>query len=101
MVGIPDEMWGQAVCAVVVGDGSVTERSIIEYCLTNHASYKKPRRVVFVDELPKNSLGKGSQALRSRVRCMTGRESGASSDAMAGSTRFTLITSTCYPQVHQ
>jgi fatty-acyl-CoA synthase len=59
IVGIPDEVWGQSVCAVVVtSDASVSEERVVEWCLENHASYKKPRRVVFVDELPKNALGK-------------------------------------------
>ena len=44
--------------AVVVADESVTESTILEHCLENHASYKKPRRVIFMDELPRNSLGK-------------------------------------------
>jgi acyl-CoA synthetase (AMP-forming)/AMP-acid ligase II len=59
VVGIPDEVWGQSVYAVIVAsDDSVSEASVIEWCLANHSSYKKPRRVIFTDELPKNALGK-------------------------------------------
>ena len=33
-------------------------RTIIEACRANLAGYKKPKRVVFVDELPRNASGK-------------------------------------------
>jgi acyl-CoA synthetase (AMP-forming)/AMP-acid ligase II len=60
VVGIPDEQWGEAVCAlVVVRDGhSVLAEDIEQACLQNIASYKKPRRVEFVRELPKTGTGK-------------------------------------------
>lgn len=60
VVGIPDDMWGQSVAAVVVRRAGydVSENDIIQVCVANLASYKKPRRVEFVDELPKTSSGK-------------------------------------------
>ncbi|CAB3745574.1 Long-chain-fatty-acid--CoA ligase [Paraburkholderia sediminicola] len=60
VVGVPDEVWGEAVKAVVVlraGPG-VTEEDVIEFCRTRLASYKKPKSVDFVDHLPKNAYGK-------------------------------------------
>jgi long-chain acyl-CoA synthetase len=36
----------------------VDEQEIIAFCATRLASYKKPRRVEFVAELPKNATGK-------------------------------------------
>ncbi len=58
--GIPDEKWGESVCAAVIlkEDGSLTEEEIISYCKENLASYKKPRTVRFYDSLPRNPLGK-------------------------------------------
>ncbi len=60
VVGIPDEEWGQQPLAIVVlksGESAATEE-IIEYCRTRIASYKRPRGVVFIKELPRNSMGK-------------------------------------------
>lgn len=58
--GIPDEMWGEAVCAAVVPkEGcSISEDEIVELCASRLSSYKKPKRVEFRDALPKNPAGK-------------------------------------------
>ena len=41
------------------GDGGeVTEEELIEFCRDHIASYKKPRSVDFVDDLPRNNYGK-------------------------------------------
>jgi acyl-CoA synthetase (AMP-forming)/AMP-acid ligase II len=58
--GIPDEKWGESVCAgVILKEGeSLTEEEVIKYCKENLASYKKPRKVVFCSSFPKNPLGK-------------------------------------------
>lgn len=60
IVGVPDDKWGEAVTAVVcVHDGAtLTELDIVETCREQLAGYKKPRRIVFIDELPKNASGK-------------------------------------------
>jgi acyl-CoA synthetase (AMP-forming)/AMP-acid ligase II len=60
VIGVPDEKWGEAVCAVVVlKDGQqMAQEEVIEYCRQNLASYKKPRSVLFVDKLPRNPAGK-------------------------------------------
>ena len=58
--GIPDEIYGECVCATVVKKEGyeIDEQEIINFCASKISSYKKPKRVVFMDELPKNSLGK-------------------------------------------
>lgn len=64
VVGIPDEQWGEAVAAFVVrtpGSG-LDAASVIEHCRQHLASYKKPRHVVFVDSLPRNTTNKVSKA---------------------------------------
>jgi len=60
VIGIPDEEWGESVKAVVstVEGGEVTGQELIDFCRDHIASYKKPRSVDFVDELPRNNYGK-------------------------------------------
>jgi acyl-CoA synthetase (AMP-forming)/AMP-acid ligase II len=60
VVGVPDEEFGEAVCAVVVAkpDRTVTADEVIDFVRDRLASYKKPRHVVFVDGLPRNPTGK-------------------------------------------
>jgi fatty-acyl-CoA synthase len=60
VIGVKDQEWGERVVAVVVpGEGDKpAEEEILGFCQGRLAGYKRPRRVVFVDELPKNQLGK-------------------------------------------
>ena len=58
--GIPDDIWGESVCAALVRrEGfQINEQEIISFCASRLSSYKKPKKVVFMDELPKNAFGK-------------------------------------------
>jgi acyl-CoA synthetase (AMP-forming)/AMP-acid ligase II len=60
VIGVPDVKWGEAVLAVIVPrpEADLTEAAVIEHCRNVIASYKKPRKVVFVSELPKFASGK-------------------------------------------
>ncbi len=59
VIGVPDTEWGEEVRAVVVGKSDdLTEEEIISYCRDRLAGFKRPRSVVFVDELPRNTMGK-------------------------------------------
>lgn len=70
VVAMPHPVWGETPCAFVVlekgetnqgvrEDSLVTsERDLIEYCRENMPRYMCPRKVVFLDELPKNGNGK-------------------------------------------
>ena len=71
VIGVPDAVWGEAVKAVVVlkpGE-KMTAAEVIDFCKVNLASYKKPRSVDFVPELPKTTSGKiAKMILRERYR---------------------------------
>jgi fatty-acyl-CoA synthase len=58
--GIPDEVYGESVCAVVVNKEGykLTQEEIINFCASKLSGYKKPKRVEFRDELPRNPTGK-------------------------------------------
>ena len=60
VIGVPDDIWGEAVKAMVVPKegAQLTETEIIQHCKDNLASYKKPRSVDFIKEIPKNLYGK-------------------------------------------
>jgi acyl-CoA synthetase (AMP-forming)/AMP-acid ligase II len=60
VVGAPDAEWGEAVVAFVVAhaDSPVTTDDLIAWTRPRLASYKKPRRIVFVTELPIGPTGK-------------------------------------------
>ena len=54
--GVPDDRWGQRVCAAVVGD--VTESALVDWAARRLAPAKRPKRYVLVDELPRTTTGK-------------------------------------------
>jgi acyl-CoA synthetase (AMP-forming)/AMP-acid ligase II len=60
VIGVPDETWGEEPRAVIIPKKGVkvTEEEIMELCRQKLASFKRPRSVVFVDELPRNPMGK-------------------------------------------
>jgi acyl-CoA synthetase (AMP-forming)/AMP-acid ligase II len=59
VIGVSDQQWGEAIKAVcVLKKGSVLEaEALTEFVASKIARYKKPKYVVFVDELPKTSEG--------------------------------------------
>jgi fatty-acyl-CoA synthase len=60
VIGVPDDTWGEAVAAfVVLAPGAQLEAAkVIAHCREQIASYKKPRHVIFVDALPRNTTNK-------------------------------------------
>src|SRR5215207_1004369 len=59
VVGLPDEEYGEKVTAVLVRDDpELTAEEVKDFCRDALAGYKKPREVFFVEELPRNALGK-------------------------------------------
>lgn len=59
VVGLPDATWGEIVCAVVVRrDPAVGVDELLDYGRATIGGYKKPRRIEFVDALPRTASGK-------------------------------------------
>ncbi|MBU4563486.1 MAG: long-chain fatty acid--CoA ligase [Desulfarculus sp.] len=60
VVGMPDEVWGESVCAFVAlrPGSSLGAEEVVALCKANLASYKKPKRVEFLPEIPRNPSGK-------------------------------------------
>jgi acyl-CoA synthetase (AMP-forming)/AMP-acid ligase II len=58
--GVPHERWGETVVAAVVlrRGASLTQDAVVEHCANQLAGYKKPTRVLVVDELPTNASHK-------------------------------------------
>ncbi|MCI5077445.1 AMP-binding protein [Oricola sp.] len=58
--GIPDPVYGEAVCAAVVyvEGADLREADLIAHCGERLAGYKKPKRVIAQDALPRNAAGK-------------------------------------------
>jgi len=60
VIGVPDEVRGQIAKAYVVllPGKSVTSEELLEFCRGKIATYKLPREVVFVNDLPRTPTGK-------------------------------------------
>ena len=74
VVGVPDDKYGEALfAAIVVRPGSsLTENDIIDHCRGLIGGYKIPRRMAFVEELPKSAMGK---ILKTEIRKIYGEKS--------------------------
>jgi long-chain acyl-CoA synthetase len=74
VVGQPDDEWGEIVVAAVEPQAGVApseqlELDLVEWCRDRIAHYKCPKRVVFVDQLPRHDNGKlYKQQLREQLR---------------------------------
>ena len=79
IVGIPDEEWGETVWAFVVRrqGAPLDADEVVAFCRTELADFKRPRRVEFVESLPRNATGK---VLRHELRAWADR---ARADASA------------------
>jgi long-chain acyl-CoA synthetase len=71
VVGAPDPEWGEAVVAFVVpSQGAELDAAALDaHCLASLARFKRPKRYVFVEALPKNNTGK---VLKTELRARLG-----------------------------
>ncbi|QLY28841.1 AMP-binding protein [Nocardia huaxiensis] len=60
VIGVPDRTWGEAVAAIVVPrrGAQLGEAALINWARPRIAGFRRPRRVVFIDSLPRNPSGK-------------------------------------------
>lgn len=59
VVGLPDERWGKIVVAFVKRRGDVTAEDLDRHCRDSGlANFRRPRRIVFVEAIPKSPVGK-------------------------------------------
>jgi malonyl-CoA/methylmalonyl-CoA synthetase len=61
VIGVPHPDFGEGVTAIVAlgpGDKSLDERSVLALLESRLAKFKQPKRVIFVDDLPRNTMGK-------------------------------------------
>jgi malonyl-CoA/methylmalonyl-CoA synthetase len=65
VVGVPHPDFGEAVTAVIVKQqgATLTEEAVVAHVRGEIAGFKVPKRVFFVDELPRNAMGKVQKAL--------------------------------------
>ena len=63
VIGVPHTDFGEAVVAIVVAKGKDNdEAGIRALCNTSLAAYKRPKSILFLDELPRNTMGKVQKA---------------------------------------
>ena len=60
VIGVPHADFGEGVTAVVVKDkaSKIDEKAVISALSERLAKFKQPKRVIFVDDLPRNTMGK-------------------------------------------
>jgi fatty acid CoA ligase FadD36 len=63
VVGVPHADLGEEIAAYVVADGGVTDRELIDFVAARLSAHKRPRRIRFLAELPRNAMGKPQKRL--------------------------------------
>jgi acyl-CoA synthetase (AMP-forming)/AMP-acid ligase II len=68
-IGVPDPEWGEIVvaCVVLMPGSSADDAGLDAHCLNAIARFKRPKRYVYLDALPKNNYGK---VLKTELRAM-------------------------------
>lgn len=58
VIGMPHPEWGEVPSAYLVCNGAIDEGELIAYCRKQLASFKVPRKISYIDALPRNAMGK-------------------------------------------
>ena len=59
VIGQASEIWGESPLAIIVrGRPELDERTVLDFCRGRLAGFKQPKRVEFVDQIPRNPSGK-------------------------------------------
>ena len=58
VVGMPHPEWGEVPSAYLVCSGTIDEGELVAYCRKQLASFKVPRKISYIDALPRNAMGK-------------------------------------------
>lgn len=58
VVGIEDEKWGQVPAAFIKVEEHISEEEILHFCIEKLARYKVPKKVYFINTLPRNASNK-------------------------------------------
>ena len=58
VIAVPDDKWIESIAAVVVPKSEVDESELLAHVRGELAGFKVPKRIRFVDDLPRNSSGK-------------------------------------------
>jgi long-chain acyl-CoA synthetase len=68
VIGTPHRKLGEVVSAYIVKESEhLTEAQVVLYCKEQMTSYKRPRKIIFVQDLPKSNVGK---ILRRELRAL-------------------------------
>jgi len=62
VIGVPHPDFGEGVVAVIVPEGTVTAIDIKNGLSETLAAFKQPKEIIFMDNLPRNSMGKVQKA---------------------------------------
>ena len=71
IVGVPDDLLGQAIKAFIVLETSsdLNDKMIKKYCLSHLENFMVPSEIIFMDELPKTDNGKLDKKKLSQELC--------------------------------
>ncbi|KON90226.1 O-succinylbenzoic acid--CoA ligase [Sporosarcina globispora] len=65
VIGMKDDVWGEVPVAFIAGDENLDKKEVIKYCLERLAKYKVPKKLIIINEIPRNASKK---ILRRKLR---------------------------------
>ncbi|OHX49066.1 o-succinylbenzoate--CoA ligase [Cytobacillus oceanisediminis] len=65
VIGMKDDVWGEVPVAFIAGDENLDEKEVMKYCFEKLAKYKAPKKIIIINEIPRNASKK---ILRRKLR---------------------------------